>query len=145
MFVFVVHMIELPQPLLSLLERLQRLKSCHDRWCCLSKAWKPLIDSVIECRPVRKNGEIETFPISYPVGYNPDQTTIETTKEYSKKELLERYNYLGRTKLPRYSLIQLVTVMERLFNEIIKETLKEYPQKISNKRKIDSEVALGAN
>lgn len=88
-----------------------------------------------------KDDKIE---VTYPVGYKPDNTPINSTHHYSKDDLIERYNFLGENQLPINGLYQLVTTIETLFGDILKETLIEFPVKISNKRKLDCELVLEA-
>jgi len=91
------------------------------------------------------NDESETIPITYPVGLRPDNTLINTTREYTKQELIERYQLLALDKLPIDGILKLVTLMETLLNDILRRILIEYPNKIPNKRKIDVEKALNAS
>lgn len=86
----------------------------------------------------------EEIEITYPVGYKADNTPINATHKYTKEYLIKRYQYLGLTQLPINGLYQLVTTVEALFADIIRETLIEFPQKISNKRKLDYELVLEA-
>ena len=88
--------------------------------------------------------EEEKITVTYPVGWKPDNTPINSTLEYTKKKLISRYNFLGLTKLPIDGLFQLVTIVETLFGNILRETLLEYPSKISGKRKLDAESVLEA-
>ncbi|HXB42355.1 MAG TPA: hypothetical protein VNZ49_17585 [Bacteroidia bacterium] len=87
----------------------------------------------------------QTIKISYPIGYKPDRTPLNHTQDYSKAELISRYQYLGLTLLPVNGVYQLVTIIETLLGDILKETLKVYPVKIPNKRKVDAEIVLGAS
>jgi hypothetical protein len=55
-----------------------------------------------------QNSEDELIPITHPVGFGPDNTPINSTTNYTKEELIERYKHLGITKLPRqYSISSL--------------------------------------
>lgn len=85
-----------------------------------------------------------TIQITYPVGLRPDNTTIDSTISYSKENLIERYRYLGLTQLPINGIYQLVTTTETLLGELLKETLIQFPSKISNKKKLDYELILSA-
>ena len=87
----------------------------------------------------------DTIPISHPVGYRPDNTPINSTTNYTKDELIGRYQFLGLTKLPIDGIFQLVTITETLLNEILKNILIEFPRKIPNRRKMDVELALNAS
>ena len=83
--------------------------------------------------------------VTYPIGYRPDNTTINTTHKYTKDDLIRRYEFLGFSQLPINGIYQLVTTTETLFGDILRETLIEYPSKIGNKRKLDFEIVLEAN
>ncbi|WP_268125529.1 hypothetical protein [Roseivirga pacifica] len=92
-----------------------------------------------------KKEESDKISITYPIGFRADNTPINSTQEYTKEHLIQRYEYLALDKLPLDGIYQLVTLMETLFGEIIRMTLIEFPGKIGNKRKIDSELALSAS
>jgi hypothetical protein len=99
-------------------------------------------DKYVQLINETKETEIE---VTYPVGYRPDNTAINSTHKYSKENLIGRYQYLGFTQLPINGIYQLVTTIEALVGDILRETLIEFPVKISNKRKLDFEVVLEAN
>ena len=87
-----------------------------------------------------------TIPIAYPLGYRADNTPIMSEpRNYSKDELTSRYAHLGLNKLPVDSILQLVTIMETLMNDILKSILIEYPNKIPSKKKVDVECILSSN
>ncbi|MGV3630879.1 MAG: hypothetical protein ACO1O6_06725 [Bacteroidota bacterium] len=89
-----------------------------------------------------KEPEIE---VTYPIGYRADNTAINSTHKYPKDFLIDRYHYLGLTQLPINGIYQLVTTIETLLGDILRNTLIEFPVKISNKRKLDFELVLEAN
>jgi hypothetical protein len=87
-----------------------------------------------------------TIPISYPLGYRADHTPIMSDpKNYTKKELTERYAHLGLNKLPIDSIFQLVTIVETLLNDILKSILIEYPNKIPSNKKVDIGCILSSS
>lgn len=88
--------------------------------------------------------EDEVIEVTYPVGYTPDNKPMNSTHRYSKQDLTERYNFLALNQLPINAIYQLVTTTEALFGDILRETLLEFPTKISNKRKLDVEVILNS-
>lgn len=92
---------------------------------------------------INENNEQE-IQITYPIGFRPDNTTIDSTVTYTKENLIERYQYLGLTQLPINGIYQLVTTIETLLGDILKEILIQFPGKISNKKKLDYELVLGA-
>lgn len=92
---------------------------------------------------IKELEEGKTIPISYPLGYRADHTTMMSDpKNYTKEELTERYNFLGLTKLPLDSVYQLVTIMESLLNDILRTILIEYPNKIPSKKQIEVNCIL---
>ncbi|MDP1727352.1 MAG: hypothetical protein Q8M15_11255 [Bacteroidota bacterium] len=98
-------------------------------------------DKYVQLIDESKETEIE---VTYPIGYRPDNTPINTTHKYTKEKLIGRYQYLGLTQLPINGIYQLVTTIETLLGEILRDTLIEFPVKISNKRKLDFEIVLEA-
>lgn len=82
--------------------------------------------------------------VTYPVGLRPNNTIIDSTTTYSKEDLVSRYQFLSLTQLPINGIYQLVTTIEALLGDILRDTLLQFPVKISNKRKVDCEVILEA-
>lgn len=88
--------------------------------------------------------EDQEIEVTFPIGYKPDNTAINATQKYSKDFLSEKYKFLALTQLPINGIYQLVTTIEAMFCDILRLTLIEFPQKISNKRKLDFEIVLEA-
>lgn len=92
------------------------------------------------------NQKEDTIPISYPIGYNPDKTTMMSQPHnYSKEDLKERYAFLGLNKLPIDAIYQLVTITETMLNDLLRAILIEFPKKIPNKRKLDIDQVLACD
>jgi hypothetical protein len=92
------------------------------------------------------NQNEDTIPISYPIGYNPDKTTMMSQPHnYSKDDLKERYAFLGLNKLPIDAIYQLVTITETMLNDLLRAILIEFPKKIPNKRKLDIDKVLACD
>lgn len=92
------------------------------------------------------NQKEDTIPISYPIGYNPDKTTMMSQPyNYSKDDLKERYAFLGLNKLPIDAIYQLVTITETMLNDLLRAILIEFPKKIPNKRKLDIDQVLACD
>jgi hypothetical protein len=92
------------------------------------------------------NQKEDTIPISYPIGYNPDKTTMMSQPHnYTKDDLKERYAFLGLNKLPIDAIYQLVTITETMLNDILRAILIEFPKKIPNKRKLDIDQVLACD
>lgn len=92
------------------------------------------------------NQKEDTIPISYPIGYNADKTTMMSQPHnYSKDDLKERYAFLGLNKLPIDAIYQLVTITETMLNDLLRAILIEFPKKIPNKRKLDIDQVLACD
>ncbi|KOP38827.1 hypothetical protein DBB36_00930 [Flavobacterium sp. WLB] len=90
--------------------------------------------------------EGKTIPIAYPLGFNADHTPMMSKpKEYTKEELLKKYRHLGTNSLPLNSILQLVTLLEALLNDILRMILIEYPNKIPSKKSVDINSILLSN
>ena len=79
----------------------------------------------------------EKIIVSFPVGYTPSKEAIESNREYTKDELVEKYNFLALNQLPINGIYNLVTLMEAMFTDLLKIILLKYPKKISNKRQVN--------
>lgn len=90
------------------------------------------------------NGEDEEIEIEYPVGYDPNKPPIQTRRVYKKSELVGRYTYLSHMQLPINGLLQLVTIFEITFSDIVKRITTQYPHKLDSKKKIDLKEVLSA-
>ncbi|OFX60855.1 MAG: hypothetical protein A2046_14620 [Bacteroidetes bacterium GWA2_30_7] len=92
------------------------------------------------------NQKDDAIPISYPIGYNPDKTTMMSQPyNYSKEDLKGRYAFLGLNKLPIDAIYQLVTITETMLNDLLKTILMEFPKKIPNKKKLDIDQILACD
>ncbi len=90
------------------------------------------------------SNESEVIEISFPVGYRPDKTAILSTRNYTKQQLLGRYQYLAFTQMPLNGLAQLVTITEALLGDAVREVVVRYPQKLGGKRTIQLQAVLEA-
>lgn len=88
--------------------------------------------------------EDESIEVSYPVGYNPNRTTIQHTRKYLKDELLGRYQFLASHQLSQNGLVQIVTIIEALLGDIVRTVINRYPQKLGQKRTISLQSVLEA-
>lgn len=90
--------------------------------------------------------EGSSIPISVPLGYRNDETTVMSDPQnYSKNQLLDRYKYLMLEQLPINEIFQLVTIIETFLNDILRSILIEYPNKIPSQKKIQVDYILSAN
>lgn len=86
----------------------------------------------------------EVIEISYTVGYRPDKTAILCNKKYEKADLLARYQHLAFQRLPINGLLQLVTTVEALLEDLVRIIVTRYPQKLGAKRTIGLQTVLEA-
>lgn len=91
-----------------------------------------------------ENMEDDEIAFTYPVGFKADHTPIQTTHNYSKEKLIERYNYLAQSRLPKNGIYNLVTNIEALLGDIIRQVLMQFPSKISDKKSLKTGKILGA-
>lgn len=91
-----------------------------------------------------RTGEEESIELSYPVGYRPDKSVIPSTYNYSKDELIGRYQDLGERQLAINGIYQLVTIMECAIGDLLRIVLKEFPQKLGSKRTVSTGLVLAA-
>ncbi len=54
----------------------------------------------------------ETIQVTYPIGFNPDRTTIDNTQDYLKQDLVDRYIFLGHTQMPLNGIYQLLLLLK---------------------------------
>ncbi len=92
-----------------------------------------------------KEDEKEEFEISYPVGYLPEKRAISSSRKYKKDDLINQYSYLSNYQLAINGVYQLVTIMEALFSDIIRQVILKFPNKLGDKRSIKSSVVLSAS
>ena len=86
----------------------------------------------------------EEIEFTFPVGYNPDKTAINSTRKYKKAELLSRYQFLAFHQLSINELVQLVTIIEAMFNDIVRAIVLRYPKKLGTKRTLSLKKVLEA-
>ncbi len=93
---------------------------------------------------VMQQSDEEVVTISFPVGWKPDKTAIESAREYRKDELLRRYQFLAFHQLSVNGLVQLVTIVEAMLGDAIRAIVQRYPQKLGAKRTIKLQTVLEA-
>ena len=84
----------------------------------------------------------EEIEFSFPVGYRPDRTAIESTRSYRKEQLLAKYQYLAFHQLSVNALVQLVTLVETMLGDVVRGVVARYPQKLGGKRNISIQAVL---
>lgn len=86
--------------------------------------------------------EQEEIDVTFPVGYNPDKTAIQSTRTYSKNQLLSKYQYLAYHQLSVNALVQLVTIVETMLGDIVRAVVVRYPHKLGGKRSLSIQTVL---
>ncbi|WP_394240207.1 hypothetical protein [Halopseudomonas laoshanensis] len=84
----------------------------------------------------------DEIEVTFPVGYNPDKTAIQSTRTYRKEELQEKYQFLAFHQLSINAIVQLVTITETMLGDIIRAVIARYPQKLGGKRNISIQAVL---
>jgi hypothetical protein len=87
----------------------------------------------------------EEIEINYPVGYRPDKQAISGSRKYKKQELIDRYAYLGNHQLAINGIYQLVTIMESMFGDILRNVILKFPNKIGARRSVKTSMILAAS
>jgi hypothetical protein len=91
-----------------------------------------------------QSGKDEQLEVSFPIGYRPDRTSIQSTRKYGKEDLIRRYQLLAFQQLPINGLVQLVTIVEALLGDVVRTVVTRYPQKLGAKRTIALQFVLEA-
>ena len=84
----------------------------------------------------------DEIEVTFPVGYKPDKTAIQSTRTYRKEELQEKYQFLAFHQLSINAIVQLVTITETMLGDIIRAVIARYPQKLGGKRNISIQAVL---
>src|SRR5690606_1147407 len=88
--------------------------------------------------------EQDEIEIPIPVAYKPDRSTVTSPRTYTKSELLNRYHYLANHQLAVNGIVQLVTIVEAMLNDVVRLIVLKYPKKLGNKRSVPMEAVLDA-
>ncbi|PTB91953.1 hypothetical protein C9974_14190 [Marinobacter sp. B9-2] len=91
-----------------------------------------------------QESEQEEIEVTFPVGWRPDKTAINSTRIYQKNELLGRYQLLAFNHLAINGIIQLVAIVEAMLGDVVRKIILQYPQKLSAKRTINLKSILEA-
>ena len=92
-----------------------------------------------------KDDSREKIEVRYPIGYRSDKSVMTTTRSYKKKDLIDTYTYLIDHQIPINGIYQLVTIIEALMGDILREVILEFPEKIGSKKMIDYNCILSAS
>jgi hypothetical protein len=91
-----------------------------------------------------QESEQEEIEVTFPVGWRPDKTPINSTRKYQKNELLGRYQLLAFNHLAINGIIQLVAIVEAMLGDVVRKIILQHPQKLSAKRTISLKSILEA-
>lgn len=86
----------------------------------------------------------DEIEITFPIGYRPDRTAINSTRKYRKDQLLLRYQFLAFHQLSVNALVQLVTIVETMLGDVVRAAVTKYPQKLGGKRNVPIAAVLQA-
>lgn len=86
--------------------------------------------------------EQDEIEVIFPVGYKPDKTAIQSTRTYRKEQLLSKYQFLAFHQLSVKALVQLVTIVETMFGDVVRAVVLRYPHKLGGKRSILVQAVL---
>lgn len=86
--------------------------------------------------------DLQDIEVTFPVGYKPDRTPIQSTRTYRKDQLLTKYQYLAFHQLTVNALIHLVTLVETMLSDVVRLVVARYPQKLGGKRNLPIQAVL---
>lgn len=86
----------------------------------------------------------EEIRVTFPVGWRADNQPIQSTRTYKKDQLRGRYQFLAFQQLSINGLVQLVTIMEAMFGDVVRAVVMKYPKKIGAKRTVPLQTVLEA-
>lgn len=84
----------------------------------------------------------EEIEVTFPIGYKPEKTTMQTTRTYRKEDLLLKYQFLAFHQLSVNALVQLVTIVETMLGDVVRTVVLRYPHKLGGKRSISIQAVL---
>ncbi|HYC50109.1 MAG TPA: hypothetical protein VEB19_03270 [Gemmatimonadaceae bacterium] len=82
------------------------------------------------------------WTVSFPVGYKPDRTTIQSERKYTKEELIQRYEFLAIRQLSINEIIQFVTIVDAMLSDVLRAVVSRYPHKLGGKRTVTVQAVL---
>lgn len=86
----------------------------------------------------------DDIEVTFPVGYRPDRTAINSTRKYGKEQLLLKYQFLAFHQLSVNAIVQLVTIVETMLGDVVRFAVTKYPQKLGGKRNVPISAVLQA-
>lgn len=92
-----------------------------------------------------ENEKHEHVDLSYPIGWNADNTPMNSRpKRYSKDEFVQYYQVLAFRELALNGVFRLVTIMEVMLGDLVRAIVLRYPRKLGKKKTIEMGVVLAA-
>lgn len=88
---------------------------------------------------------LDTYTLTYPIGFNADKTQMLNNSEYETEEIIRQYNFLANNQLAINGVYQLVIIIEATISDLLRMIILKYPQKIGSKRSIKSNVVLSCS
>jgi len=89
-----------------------------------------------------QDSDQQEIVVTYPIGWRPDRQAVTGSNTYKKDELLSRYQFLAFHQLAVNGLVQLVTIMEALFGDVVRAVIAKYPHKLGMKRSMPIQTIL---
>lgn len=86
----------------------------------------------------------EEIVVTFPIGYKPDKTAMESTRTYRKDQLRSKYQFLAFHQLSINAVVQLVTIVETLLGDVVRAVVARYPHKLGGKRTLSIQTVLEA-
>lgn len=86
--------------------------------------------------------EKEEIEVTFPIGYKPDKTPMQSSRTYRKEQLLSKYQFLAFHQLTVNALVQLITIVETMLGDVVRAVVLRYPQKLGGKRSISVQAVL---
>jgi hypothetical protein len=95
----------------------------------------------IAATALQSNSQDE-IQVTFPVGYRPNRTAIESVRTYRKDQLLLKYQFLAYHQLTVNALVQLVVIVETMLSDVLRAVVLRYPQKLGSKRTVPLQVVF---
>jgi len=92
-----------------------------------------------------RDAELATWKLDLPVGYSAQKRAILSRREYTKDELIDRYEFLADNVLAINGIYQLVVIVEAMLGDVIRALALKYPKKLGAKYRIPVGVVLSAS
>jgi len=85
----------------------------------------------------------DTINLKYPVGKNKfTGETLLGESNYTKEQLIQHFDYLKDTQLPITGIFWLISLVEVMLNNLVRELILRFPKKISSKKTVPISLIL---